>query len=83
MCSKRVVMTTIALKKYLVSKINLLDDNSVLDEIKEIVEKNEKVYKLSDYQLDRLAKSREQFTNGEFYTQEQVDLRIEEWLKEK
>lgn len=83
MCSKRLVMKTIALKKYLVSKINLLEDDSVLDEIKKIVEKNEKVYELSECQLERLAKSREQFANGEFYTQEQVDLKIEEWLNEK
>jgi hypothetical protein len=45
-------MKAIALKKYLVSKINLIDDDSVLDKIKEIVDKKEAVYVLSDYHLD-------------------------------
>ena len=77
------VMTTIALKKYLISKINLLEDDSVLSEIKEIVDKNEIVYQLSDYHLNRIEESRAQFKNGEFYTQEEVDLQVEKWLNEK
>lgn len=76
-------MTTIALRKYLVSKINLLEDDLILEKIKKIIEKKEKVYELSQEQLKKLAQSREQFANGEFYTQEQVDLKIEEWLNEK
>ena len=76
-------MTTIALKKYLISKINLLEDDSVLSEIKEIVDKNEIVYQLSDYHLNRIEESRAQFKNGEFYTQEEVDLQVEKWLNEK
>jgi hypothetical protein len=77
-------MTTIALKKYLVSKINLIDDAIVLDKIKNIIEKKEsKVYVLSDFHLNRLEESRKQFANGDFYSQEQVDLEIERWLKEK
>ncbi len=76
-------MTTIALRKYLVSKINLLEDDLILEKIKKIIEKKEKVYELSEEQLKKLAQSREQFANGEFYTQEQVDLKIEEWLNEK
>lgn len=74
-------MTTIALRKYLVSKINLLEDDLILEKIKKIIE--EKVYELSEEQLKKLAQSREQFANGEFYTQEEVDLKIEEWLNEK
>ena len=77
------VMTTIALKKYLISKINLLEDDDVLSEIKEIVDKNEIVYQLSDYHLNRIEESRAQFKNGEFYTQEEVDLQVEKWLNEK
>jgi hypothetical protein len=77
------VMTTIALKKYLISKINLLEDDNVLSEIKEIVDKNEIVYQLSDYHVNRIEESRAQFKNGEFYTQEEVDLQVEKWLNEK
>jgi hypothetical protein len=77
------VMTTIALKKYLISKINLLEDDDVLSEIKEIVDKNEIVYQLSDYHLNRIEESRAQFKNGEFYTQEEVNLQVEKWLNKK
>ena len=76
-------MTAIALKKYLVSRINLIDDDSVLDKIKKIVEKEEKVYVLSDYQLDKLAKSRKQIEDGNFLTQDEMDKKVEEWRNEK
>lgn len=76
-------MTTIALKKYLVTKINLLEDDAVLKQLKKIVQNNEKVYQLSDYQIKKVAKSREQFKNGEFLSQEEMDKKVEEWLKEK
>jgi hypothetical protein len=76
-------MTEIALKKYLVSKINLIDDDSVLDKIKKIVEKEEKVYVLSEAQLKSIEISRQQIANGEFYTQEEVDQMMESWLNEK
>lgn len=76
-------MTTIALKKYLVTKINLIDDDSVLKQLKDIIQNNEKVYQLSDYHLKRLEASRKQFGEGNFYTQDEVELIVEKWLKEK
>lgn len=76
-------MTAVALKKYLVSKINLLEDDSVLDQIKRIVDKNERVYVISDEQLEKLNQSRKQFTAGNFLSQEDVDLEVGKWLKEK
>ena len=41
------------------------------------------VYQLSDFQLEKLAKSRKQFEDGDFFTQEEVDLEVEKWLKEE
>ena len=76
-------MKAIALKKYLVSKINLIDDDSILDEIKEIVDKKETVYVLSDDHLEKLAKSRKQIEEGDFLTQDEMDKKVEEWLNEK
>jgi hypothetical protein len=76
-------MATLELKKYLVSKINLIEDDSVLDKIKAIVDKQESVYVLSDYHLKRLEESRKQFAEGDFYTQEEMDLKVEKWLNEK
>lgn len=77
-------MTTIALKKYLVSRINLLDDDFILDEIKSIVDKSEStVYVLSEEQIKSIEISRQQILDGDFYTQEEVDKIMEEWLNKK
>ncbi len=76
-------MTTVALRKYLVSKINLLEDDAVLDELKKIVDRNEKVYVLSEYQLEKIAISRKQIEEGNFLTQEEMDRKVEEWAKRK
>ncbi len=75
-------MTAIALKKYLVSRINLIDDDSVLDKIKKIVDKKEeKVYVLSDAQLKSIEISEQQILNGQYFDQDQMDKKFEEWLK--
>ena len=72
-------MTTIALKKYLVSRINLLEEDSVLDEIKSIIDKNEKVYVLSNSQIKLVNEAQEQIKNGNFITQEEMDRKVEAW----
>lgn len=41
------------------------------------------VYHLSDFQLEKLAKSRKQIEDGDFLTQEEMDKKVEEWLNEK
>ena len=76
-------MTTITLKKYLISKINLLEDDSILGELKRIVDKNETVYIVSEDQLNMLKEANEQMKNGDFVTQEELDLKIEQWMKRK
>ena len=75
-------MTTIVLKDYLVSKINQLEDQKVLNQIKKIVDKQETVYQLSDFLKGKIEISRKQIENGEFLTQEELDLEIEKWLNE-
>ena len=76
-------MTTVALRKYLVSKINLLEDDTVLYEIKKIIDKTEKVYVLSEYQLALVKEAREQIKNGDFITEQEMDKKVEEWAKRK
>lgn len=73
-------MTAVALKKYLVSKINLIDDDLVLDKIKKLVDKNEKIYVLSDAQLKSVEISDQQLLRGEYFDQEEMDKKFEEWL---
>ena len=74
-------MTAIALKKYLVSRINLIDDDSVLDKIKKIVEKEEKVYVLSESQIKSIEISEQQILNGEYFDENQMEKKFEQWLK--
>ncbi len=75
-------MTAIALKKYLDSRINLIDDDSVLDKIKKIVDKKEeKVYVLSDAQLKSIEISEKQLLNGKYLDQDQMDEKFEQLLK--
>lgn len=76
-------MTAVALKKYLVSKINLIEDDFILDKIKKIIDKNDKVYVLSDDQLKSIEISDQQILSGEYFDQEQMDKKFEQWLKEK
>jgi len=73
-------MTAIALKKYLVSKINLIDDDLVLEKIKKVVDKNEKVYVLSEAQLKSIEISEQQILRGECFDEEEMDKKFEEWL---
>lgn len=76
-------MTTIALRKYLVSKINLLEDDLILEKIKKIIEKKEKVYELSEEQLKSIEISEKQILMGEYFNQEQMDEKFEQWSKRK
>jgi hypothetical protein len=76
-------MTTIALKKYLVSKINLIDDDLALEQIKKLIDKNEKIYVLSNYQLEKLKIAEQQLLDGDYIDQDEMDKRVKAWLNEK
>ena len=76
-------MTTITLKKYLVSKISKIEDDSILIKIKTLIDQNEDVYILSDSQKQKIEKSRKQIEDGNFLTQEEMDKKVEEWLNVK
>jgi hypothetical protein len=83
LCSKQKIMTTIALKKYLVEKINLLEDDVVLKQLKKVVQKNEKVYELSEFQINLVNEAREDIKNGNFISKEDMDKKVEAWAKRK
>ncbi|TRX33484.1 hypothetical protein FNW52_15425 [Flavobacterium sp. ZT3R18] len=76
-------MATLELKKYLVSKINLIDDDLVLGKIKKLVDKDEKVYVLSEAQLDKLKIAEQQLLDGDYIDQAEMDRKFEAWLNEK
>jgi hypothetical protein len=77
-------MNAVQIKKYLVSKINHIEDESFLEKVKELIDANEnKIYVLSDFHLNRLKNAEQKFANGDYIEQKEMDQKISEWLKEK
>lgn len=79
------IMTTIELKNILIHRIAGINDNSFLNAIKTIIDaKSESiVYKTSPEQMLSINEGLEQIARDEYYTNEQVELEIDKWLKEK
>ena len=77
-------MATLELKKYLVSKINQIDDDLILNEIVQLIDKKEStVYQLSEEQINLVNEAKEQFKNGDYIDQDEMDRRVEAWKKRK
>ena len=77
-------MTTIELKKQIVSKLQTTNHSDVLEAMLRLLEleSNEtEVYVLNEHQEQAIEISRTQIKNGEFYTEEEADKITEEWLK--
>lgn len=76
-------MSTIELRKLLIEKIQLTDDDKLLEEASrlfevEIVESE--VYILNDKQKIAIEEGRKQIINGEYLTDEESNKEIDEWL---
>ena len=72
-------MTTFERKRKLKLQIDLSSE-ATLDKIEKIL-KNEKI-EVPQFIIDDIEKSREQYKNGEFLTEEEAEKDFEEWLKE-
>jgi hypothetical protein len=76
-------MNSLALKKFLIDEIHLIDDNALLNELKGVIQRDKSLYKLSSYHIERLEESRNQIKSGHFFSQEEVDKILEKWQEEK
>jgi hypothetical protein len=78
-------MTTVELKNFLIHKIAGINDKSFLSAIKTIIEtKSEStIYKTTPDQRKRIMEGREQIAKGEGFPNEQVEMEMDKWLKEK
>lgn len=78
-------MTTVELKNSLIHRIAELNDKSLLFAIKSLIEtKSEsKVYKTIPEQRKRIKEGQDQISNGEFFSNEQVEVEIDKWFDEK
>ena len=78
-------MRTVDLKNILIHKISGINDISFLNAIKTIVDSKSEsmVYMTSQVQQKSIIEGREQIARGEFFTNEQIELEIDQWLKEE
>lgn len=76
-------MSTIELRKLLIEKIQLTDDDKLLEEASRLLEvkiEEADVYILNDEQKMAIEEGRKQITNGEYLTDEESNKEIDEWL---
>lgn len=78
-------MTTVELKRILMHQIAGINDKSFLEAIKTIIETKSEttIYKTTPEQRKRIKEGRAQIEKGEFFTNEQVEKEIDQWLNEK
>ena len=78
-------MSTIELRHIIIEKLSLIDDASFLKAIKTIVESkvSERVYKLSDFQKNRIDAGREQLRKGQTISNDVLQKEIGQWLNTK
>jgi len=78
-------MTTIELKNFLIYRIAGINDKNFLNAIKTIVESKTEsaVYQTTPEQKERIKEGRKQISSKEYFTNEQVELEVDKWLKEK
>jgi predicted transcriptional regulator len=76
-------MSVAELQKKLIAKINETNDVVLLEEIFNFIGADEDTasfYKLSESQLAAVEASQKQICEGNFFTNEQVNNEIDEWL---
>ena len=76
-------MSTIELRKLLIEKIKLTDDDKLLEEASRLLEveiEESDVYILNDKQKEAIEQGRKQISKGEYLTDEESNREIDEWL---
>lgn len=76
-------MTTIALQKRVIENIVFVEDKTVLEKINQLIDSTSKVYVLSEYQLELLKEADEDLKYGRITTQEEMEIKLEEWKNRK
>lgn len=78
-------MSTIEIRNKLIENIFLIEDKSFLEALKTIVDTKlaSTTYELSDFQIDRIKKGREQLMNGNTISNDTVQKKVDKWLSTK
>jgi hypothetical protein len=76
-------MSTIELRKLLIEKIQLTDDDKLLEEASRLIKveiEESDAYILNDKQKEAIEEARKQIINGEYLTDQESNMEIDEWL---
>ena len=78
-------MNSVELGHIINERISLIDDESFLSAIKTILDSkvSSAIYKLSDFQKERINSGREQLKNGETISNDDLQSEISQWLNTK
>lgn len=76
-------MTIATLQKRVIKNITSVNDERVLKQINQLIDTTSTVYVLSDYHLELLKEADEDLKNGNVITQEEMDLKFEDWKRRK
>jgi len=78
-------MNSVELRHIINERNSLIDDESFLSAIKTILDSkvSSAVYKLSDFQKERINSGREQLKNGETISNDDLQSEISQWLNTK
>lgn len=78
-------MSTIELRRILIEKIKIIDDDKLLADIYRLLDITLKepsgIYILNDIQKDAINEAREDIKNGKVFTDDESNKEINEWLK--
>ncbi len=75
-------MSTIELRRLITEHLSQIEDISFLNAINAILESkvSEGIYKLSDFQKERIEVARQQLKNGETISHNDLQKEIDQWL---
>ncbi|MEM6845024.1 MAG: hypothetical protein AAF632_22615 [Bacteroidota bacterium] len=73
------------LKDILIQRIQSTEDEDFLNALKVLTDRKleDYTYELTDFEKSKIARARQQVTEGKVYTQEEVFESVNTWLKEK
>jgi predicted transcriptional regulator len=79
------MMSTAELKNLLIHRIAAINDKTLLDAIKALIDtKSEQpIYQTTPEQRRSIEEGQAQIERGEYLTNDQVEKEIDQWLKEK
>jgi hypothetical protein len=78
-------MSTVELRHIISEQLMQIEDESFLNALKTIIDSkiSSGIYKLSEFEKERIYLGRERMKNGETISNEDVQKEIEQWLSEK